>query len=154
MCDYSLGGIPSRLAREGEELVTHRFVTGSIGLASVADLEPKPQLNWWRRLFYSAPALCAVCMPPGARLKISAVTSHGVLSESFCGVEGTFTQIHPEAYSYRDAIVFDTWGRRYLLQTLGAGIRLHVVSLAASETRQTHPEEVIGTGMAAAFYDE
>ena len=34
MCDYSLAGIPNRLAVEGEELAVHRFPTGSIGLAS------------------------------------------------------------------------------------------------------------------------
>ena len=42
MCDYSLGGLPNRLAVEGEELIVHRFPTQSIGLASPADLEPKP----------------------------------------------------------------------------------------------------------------
>ena len=38
MCDYSLCGIPNRLAVEGEELVVHRFSTGSMGMASLADL--------------------------------------------------------------------------------------------------------------------
>jgi len=33
MCDYSLMGVPNRLAQEGEDLVTHRFRTGSLGLA-------------------------------------------------------------------------------------------------------------------------
>ena len=39
MCDYSLCGIPNRLAVEGEALVVHRFLTGSMGLASRADLQ-------------------------------------------------------------------------------------------------------------------
>ena len=34
MCDYSLMAVPNRLAQEGEDLVTHRFPTGSLGLAS------------------------------------------------------------------------------------------------------------------------
>ena len=38
MCDYSLMAVPNRLAQEGEELVTHRFPTGSLGLASPPDL--------------------------------------------------------------------------------------------------------------------
>ena len=38
MCDYSLMGIPNRLAEEGEVLVTHRFSTGSLGFASPSDL--------------------------------------------------------------------------------------------------------------------
>jgi hypothetical protein len=37
MCDYSLGGLPNRLAVDGEELIVHRFPTHSIGLASAAD---------------------------------------------------------------------------------------------------------------------
>ena len=40
MCDYSLCGLPTRLAVEGEELVVHRFRSGSMGLASPADLRP------------------------------------------------------------------------------------------------------------------
>jgi hypothetical protein len=32
MCDYSLAGVPNRLAVEGEQLVVHRFPTGSVGL--------------------------------------------------------------------------------------------------------------------------
>ena len=34
MCDYSLAGVPNRLAMEGEELVVHRFPTGAPGLTS------------------------------------------------------------------------------------------------------------------------
>ena len=55
MCDYSLHAVPNRLAVEGEELVTFRFPTSSIGLASPADLEKANcQVNttgvgrsWW-----------------------------------------------------------------------------------------------------------
>jgi len=39
MCDYSLQGLPNRLAIEGEELVVHRFTTGAIGLAARKELE-------------------------------------------------------------------------------------------------------------------
>ena len=38
MCDYSLMNVPNRLAREQEDLVAHRFPTGSLGLASPKDL--------------------------------------------------------------------------------------------------------------------
>jgi hypothetical protein len=34
MCDYSLAGVPNRLAVEGEELQVHRFPTGALGLTS------------------------------------------------------------------------------------------------------------------------
>ena len=39
MCDYSLYEFPNRLAREGEELVTYRFPSGSMGLVSPVELE-------------------------------------------------------------------------------------------------------------------
>ena len=44
MCDYSLMAVPNRLAQEGEELVAHRFPTGSMGLASPADV--KREMDW------------------------------------------------------------------------------------------------------------
>ena len=31
MCDFSLMGVPNRLARHDEELVTYRFQTGTLG---------------------------------------------------------------------------------------------------------------------------
>jgi len=31
MCDYSLMSIPNRLAVEGENLIAHRFTTGTMG---------------------------------------------------------------------------------------------------------------------------
>ena len=59
MCDYSLAGIPSRLAVEGEQLVVHQFATGTLGLAS-----PRPFTSRWCSLKQTP----AVCVPPGARL--------------------------------------------------------------------------------------
>src|ERR1700689_2479762 len=39
MCDYSLMAVPNRLAAEGEDLIAHRFPTGSMGLASPVELK-------------------------------------------------------------------------------------------------------------------
>src|SRR6266540_4155049 len=58
MCDYSLAGIPNRLAVEGEQLVIHRF-PASLGLASLCP----PLAESW-----SEKVPVAVCIPPGARL--------------------------------------------------------------------------------------
>ena len=58
MCDYSLAGVPNRLAEEGEQLVACRFSTGSMGLTS-------GDASLWRLWFKQTPA---VCVPPGARL--------------------------------------------------------------------------------------
>src|SRR5258705_12544175 len=44
MCDYSLHGLPNRLAQEGEDLVAHRFPTGAIGLTAPAELERRATL--------------------------------------------------------------------------------------------------------------
>ena len=62
MCDYSLMGVPNRLAVAAEELVVHRFRTGSLGLAAPLDLEPtsvpteQPKSLWARlKLFFNPP---------------------------------------------------------------------------------------------------
>src|SRR6478672_133521 len=81
MCDYSLCGIPNRLAVVGEELVIYRFSTGSMGLVSRADLqaselkETAPGKTFWQCLksFLAlfdrqSDAAPAVCIPPGASL--------------------------------------------------------------------------------------
>src|ERR1035438_2086110 len=84
MCDYSLMAVPNRLARQDEELVTHRFPTGSLGLASPNDVrrstEPRPAVRKtvWRKIseFFdppAAPAVCAVCVAPGTRLGITGI---------------------------------------------------------------------------------
>ena len=41
MCDYSLMAIPNRVAVSGDELVVHRFQTGTVGLASASDLRKR-----------------------------------------------------------------------------------------------------------------
>src|SRR5438270_9034558 len=81
MCDYSLMAVPNRLAREGEELVAHRFPTGSLGLAAPDDLKKlagpaaPARRTWWNAVkeFLNPPKMepvPAVCIPPGARLEL------------------------------------------------------------------------------------
>jgi hypothetical protein len=147
MCDYSLGGIPNRLAVEGEELVAHRFVTGSMGLASEADLRP-PEMaqtvrnkSFWqivKSVFEGRPRChepAAVCIPPGARLIVKNISEDlrrkwGVEEEE-CVV---FTQIGANAYSYRDAVQFRN-GKQVLLQNLREGTRLQVLSMSGADDR-------------------
>jgi hypothetical protein len=76
MCDYSLMGVPNRLAVEGEQLVMYKFRTGSLGLASPLDMEPvnpptEQARSFWARVnsFFNPPeqpSVRAVCIPPGA----------------------------------------------------------------------------------------
>jgi hypothetical protein len=75
MCDYSLQGLPNRLAAEGEELVAHRFLTSTIGFASPQELQAIASARTAQRRsgFWSAikdllrvewgPPATAVCIP-------------------------------------------------------------------------------------------
>ena len=136
MCDYSLAGIPNRLAVEGEELVVHRFPTGSIGLAS-----PCASVSRW----WSAKEIPAVCMPPGAQLILHDVPKRLQHNLAVGAIEEvTFVQLSAEAYQYRDAVRFRN-GREVLLQCLGCGQHVEVLSLCSDESReeehQRHEEE-------------
>ena len=152
MCDYSLGGLPNRLATEGEELIVHRFRTGSKGLASPADLRPAkpvavpaPQMSLWRRLKnffveqpYGTLQPCAVCVPPGATLLVKNVPADLQLRWSVGPDEEVrFVQCSADVNRYRDSLQFKNQ-RRILLQELREGMCLQVVSLGGSETPDEH----------------
>ncbi|HXS94976.1 MAG TPA: hypothetical protein VN736_10245 [Candidatus Limnocylindrales bacterium] len=144
MCDYSLMAVPNRLAQEGEELVAHRFPTGSLGLASPADLKraadpPAPaRRNFWCAVkeFFNPPKtepVAAVCIPPGARLQLQDIPAR--LQHEFCigPIEDvTFTQISAAVNSYRDAVRFQN-GREVRLQELREGQRVRVLDLSGAE---------------------
>ena len=120
MCDYSLAGVPNRLAVEGEQLVVHPFPTGSLGLAS-----PCSQL-----LSKGTPA---VCIPPGARLRLRNIPQALQLRFGLNATEEViFVQLSAEAYQYRDAVRFQN-GREILLQRLGCGQQVEVLSLASGD---------------------
>ena len=54
MCDYSLMMVPNRLAIEGEELVAHRFQSGTTGFVSHSDFviwhAERHSKSIWQRL--------------------------------------------------------------------------------------------------------
>jgi hypothetical protein len=143
MCDYSLMAVPNRLAREQEDLVAHRFPTGSIGLASpddvrrVSEEERQRPRGFWGALkhFFSTrqPApVAAVCIPPGARLALSDIPARlqvqlGVGPEE----EVTFTQITASVNAYRDSVRFAS-GRVLRLQELREGQRVKVLDLSSA----------------------
>jgi hypothetical protein len=144
MCDYSLMAVPNRLAREGEELVMHRFPTGSLGLASPDDVRlasepraPAPQTVWQKvRAFFDPPAaqaVCAVCIPPGTHLLVYDIPARQQSLWGLCGEEeAVFTQISAMANTYRDALRFPG-GREVRLQDLREGMKVRVMDLAAAE---------------------
>ena len=144
MCDYSLMAVPNRLAKEGEELVAHRFPTGSLGLASPADLrrvtEPAapPRKTFWCAVkdFFNPPKsepVPAVCIPPGARLQLQDIPARLQHEYAVSAVENvTFTQITAAVNSYRDAVRFAN-GRELRLQELREGQRVQVLDLSVAE---------------------
>ncbi len=125
MCDYSLEHYQSRPARQGEEYVTHRFASGSIGF--VAPNEPS----------------VAVCMTCDMRLKLQDLP---VLMQARLKVAPfevvTFTRL--DSGLYRDGVRFDN-GQLLSLQDLGPGLKAELVDALADpiparaplETRQT-----------------
>ena len=127
MCDYSLMSVPNRLAKEGEELVVHRFHTGSVGLASPCLSESR----WW-----SVKQTPAVCVPPGARLKDIPERLQRELGVGHAE-EVTFVQLSTTEYQFRDAVRFSN-GKEILLQRLQCGQHVDVLSLASSDFEHEH----------------
>ena len=144
MCDYSLMAVPNRLAQQGEDLVAHRFPTGSLGLALPCDLKriseaPAPaRRSFWCALkdFFNPPKtepVPAVCIPPGARLRLQDIPAR--LQHEFnvgAAEDVTFTQISAAVNSYRDAVRFNN-GREVRLQELREGQRVMVLDLSVAE---------------------
>jgi hypothetical protein len=156
MCDYSLGGLPNRLAAEGEELIVHRFPTHSIGLASQADLQARisrtgSNMSIWQRMknaftgAFDSPEVPAICVPPGACLILRNIPLelqrrwNAAEEESVC-----FVQTSAEVNTYRDALLFRD-GRRVLLQDLREGMRVKVVSLDGESAGAEEPALVVQT---------
>ena len=135
MCDYSLMGVPNRLAREGEDLVVYEFWTGSRGLTpGSTNTDTQTRYGIVKRLFANPePERVAVCIPPGARLLLGDISEDVQRS---CGVgaseEVTFTQLTATPNRYRDAVRFKN-GREILLQQLNQGQRVRILPLSLVE---------------------
>jgi len=136
--------VPNRLAQEGEDLVTHRFPTGSLGLASPADLRritdspiPARRSLWCTvKEFFNPPKaepVPAVCIPPGARLELQDIPVRLQHDLGVGPVETvTFSQISAAVNSYRDAVKFSN-GREVRLQELREGQGVRVLDLTMAE---------------------
>ena len=137
MCDYSLMGVPNRLANEGEELIVHRFGTGSLGLASDGECVPARTEGIWsniKNLFRSSGPYqaTAVCIPPGAQLLLRDIPEEMQRSIRIGSAEEVvFTQLTAEVNAYRDAVRFKN-GTAVLLQRLREGQRVRVLQLSLS----------------------
>jgi len=136
---------PNRLANEGEILVTHKFSTGSIGFVSPLELgtvQPSPQctnVEFWGkvRAWFAAPpvrsAVPAVCIPPGARLRVQSVPDRARQAfQAKPGDEVIFTETTATWGQFRDALRIRS-NQEILLQSIGEGLQVQVVSLASSQ---------------------
>jgi hypothetical protein len=149
MCDYSLMAIPNRVAVSGDELVVHRFQTGSVGLASASDLcKGQDRLKvhgFWQRLsqFLNPPAiqsLPAVCVPPGARLLVQDIPMRLQHEDRLKEVEeAVFIQVTEHVNTFRDAVRFHN-GVEILLQNFDEGQRICVLELSTAEKTAAPPE--------------
>jgi hypothetical protein len=88
----------------------------------------------------SAP-LCAVCVPPGAKLLLTDIAPtmqrrFGISARE----EVVFTQLSAAPYQYRDAVRFDN-GRQLLLQQLEEGLRVEVRTVALTEEEEFEVRE-------------
>jgi hypothetical protein len=143
MCDYSLYEYPNRLAREGEELVTYRFSSGSIGLVSPMELghvqaNPVGRGFWGTVRSHSAlsgcrlsaqSSVCAVCVPPGALLILKDIPARTQKDLSLGPEEGgRFIETSLDPFRHRDAIQFAN-GSVVPLQHLDQGQRVEILSL-------------------------
>jgi hypothetical protein len=138
MCDYSLYAFSTRLARDGEELVAHRFSSGCIGFVSASDISrPENPTTWlsrnWPQLKtwffprqHDGPT--AVCIPPGAQLNLERVDRE---LGQLLGLEerelAAFIHVTTEEFSYRDGLRFRN-GKKILLQALPPGQRARIIS--------------------------
>lgn len=145
MCDYSLYAVPNRLANEGEELVVHRFHTGSLGLASIADVgryecarREAQSGGFWNRIrcYFQDPGdrvtVPAVCIPPGTQLILKGIPGYTQQTYGLQKEEGAvFVQTSAEGNTYRDALRFYN-GAQIRLQDLKVGQLVEVLSLSGT----------------------
>jgi hypothetical protein len=159
MCDYSLYEFPNRLAREGEELVTYRFPLGSLGLVSPVELEnaqaKAPGKGFWGtvRVLSDRPScrpadrssVCAICVPPGARLILKDISLE-MQRDLGLGPEegGKFIETGIDVLRHRDAIQLAN-GLVIPLQQLCEGQRIEVLSLVpAGEFVEKRQSALVG----------
>ncbi len=142
MCDYSLSGLPNRLAVEGERLVAYRFPNGVKGFVSHPELtvfaSSHPTL-WSRiRAWFRNETPCAVCVPPGSTLLLRDLPGW-LRSGNRGNADEIATFVQGESREYRDGIRF-RGGATALLQQLPTGLIADVLSLTGVEAVQLSRE--------------
>jgi hypothetical protein len=145
MCGYSLMGVPNRLAQKGDCLETFRFPTGCTGLAATADISkrrvvrlssgkiPLWEIVWDMIVPPITTPVVAVCVPPGARLRVSGISRELRRMLGIASIEDvTFIQLSSNENVSRDAVRFFN-GRTHRLRDLPARVRFEVLSLESAQ---------------------
>jgi hypothetical protein len=122
MCDYSLEMYQSRPARHGEEYISNRFPSGSIGFVSPGD---------------QSTAICVAC---DSELKLSRIPPNVQTMANVGDSEVVkFTQV--DGPMHRDSVRFRN-GKVVTLQKLGPGVmawllpKSHVIPIPVQEKRE------------------
>lgn len=148
MCDYSRSAVSSRLAFEGELLITRLLPTGLVGLVSPRDMEEADQAGaenrhrytwvsairrWFKRKQSERP-VPVVCIPPGARLRMLHIPDGLRNCWSLRSVEDVwFTAVGEDPERFRDAIRFSN-GKLIDLQSFPERICFMVLSLGSDDS--------------------
>lgn len=149
MCK-SLHKTHNRVAEPGEEVILHRFETGTLEFVSLDELMTLKTANniktrrFWKALkdclvHRSSPSVGAVCIPSGTRLLLTEVPRHVQQSLRIGASElVAFTEVREPTYSYRDALVLQN-GTRVLLQDLPQGLLAIVLSVSPDAEEELVP---------------
>jgi len=141
MCDYSLHAFKNRLAVDGESLTIHKFYSGSKGMAAPAEIKaarPRGLKRLWNLLIpedrrTTDQKITAVCIPPGARLRLGGIPKRlQTLFEVSESEVVPFVQLPLEPFRYRDAVRFSS-DFVALLQNFDEGLRVEVISFELEE---------------------
>jgi hypothetical protein len=122
MCDYSLEMYRSRPAQHGEEYVSNKFPSGSVGFVSPGDQS------------------VAICMACDTELKLSRIPP-AVQTMADVGDTELVTFVQQEVPWHRDSVRFRN-GRVVTLQKLGPGVmawllpQSHVSPVPVEEKRE------------------
>jgi hypothetical protein len=139
MCDYSLMMLPNRLAVCGEELIAHKFRSGSLGFVGLRDydawLQERRPKGFWERLKYwlvdEPEPSPIVCMPPGSRVRMFAVDV--ALQQKYAlrwSEDAVINQLLEQEGRHRDVFCFDN-GAVVSLQALSEEQMVKILWLSA-----------------------
>lgn len=131
MCKDSLDTIPTRLATEGQKLVTHTFPDGAAGFISSMDCFSRRRR--FLHIFRRPEPVSAIYVPFGTRLILKNIPAPIQEKYRVQPEEGAiFVLMHRTFDSCRDGLRFAN-GREIHLRELPAGMPLEVLSLAGTE---------------------